>query len=463
MMMAPPIILALAVAFGVDPSVAPTTRVLNCTEAGCHAPQLDRPFLHGPTAVHSCDVCHEFADPGQHKFQLKAQGRDLCTFCHINKTGREGPVVHEPVAKGECLSCHDPHGSSVRSMLRQDSVNGQCAQCHAETLKASHIHQPAGEDCTKCHEAHTSKHERLLTMTPRELCISCHAAVGERAAHAAFPHDPARGDCLSCHTPHATEQIKALKASPRELCVSCHAEVAQQASSATHPHSAVLEGKACLNCHEPHGSDHSKQIRGDGVATCLACHKEPIKVAAAASERIVGGVVAGVPELAQAGMFRHGPIATEDNGGCAACHAVHGGERASLLVGAYSTEFYQRFSDDAYGLCLKCHDRDRLLGESAQAGGAGVVGGMTNFRHGERNLHAVHVDRGDQGRSCRACHTPHASRFPQQIADSVPFGKWSIPINFNPTAVGGSCSPGCHKPYSYERSPTPTPTAQPKP
>jgi hypothetical protein len=37
------------------------------------------------------------------------------------------------------------------------------------------------------------------------------------------------------------------------------------------------------------------------------------------------------------------------------------------------------------------------------------------------------------------------------IADSVPFGKWSLPLKFVKTETGGSCAPGCHKPQSYDR------------
>jgi len=37
------------------------------------------------------------------------------------------------------------------------------------------------------------------------------------------------------------------------------------------------------------------------------------------------------------------------------------------------------------------------------------------------------------------------------VRDSVPFGKWEMPIKFVKNETGGSCSPGCHKPYSYDR------------
>jgi hypothetical protein len=61
------------------------------------------------------------------------------------------------------------------------------------------------------------------------------------------------------------------------------------------------------------------------------------------------------------------------------------------------------------------------------------------------------VNKEDRGRSCRACHATHASAHPLHVRDSVPYGKWEMPINFKQTSTGGSCSPGCHKEQSYDR------------
>jgi hypothetical protein len=76
--------------------------------------------------------------------------------------------------------------------------------------------------------------------------------------------------------------------------------------------------------------------------------------------------------------------------------------------------------------------------------------GLTGFRNGPRNLHAVHVNK-EKGRNCRACHSTHASGNELHVRDNVPFGRWQMPINYERTTTGGSCSPGCHKPYEYNR------------
>lgn len=78
---------------------------------------------------------------------------------------------------------------------------------------------------------------------------------------------------------------------------------------------------------------------------------------------------------------------------------------------------------------------------------------LTNFRDGDLNLHYLHVNRDKKGRSCRTCHEIHGSDLPAHVATSVPFegSGWPLPIGFKKTPSGGSCAPGCHKPYGYDR------------
>jgi predicted CXXCH cytochrome family protein len=434
----------------------PTTRVLDCTTSGCHAKEMDHKFLHGPTAVQACEACHEYKDPARHSFELKRQGKDLCAFCHIDKSGTEAPVVHAPVAKGDCTSCHDPHGSNVRRLLKRDTVPALCSTCHGDVLKGSHVHKPATEDCTSCHKAHTSDHAKLLIAEKRDLCISCHKEVGKTASESPHQHKPLEGDCLQCHNAHSSEQPKILRAPTADLCTSCHQDVAKTVSAAGHPHSAVTDGKSCVNCHAPHGSDHARLLSRDAVSTCLECHKKPIVVS---KER----TVAAVADIADPKLSKHGPIQKDD---CAACHGVHGADQPKLLIANYSQEFYQTYSDEAYALCFKCHDRSLAIEPTLDK--------QTGFRDGSRNLHYVHISKSPQGRSCRACHAVHAAKCEQQIAETVTFGQWKLPINFKPTATGGSCAPGCHKPEAYDRksavkplpaasAPTPAGSAGPAP
>lgn len=411
----------------------PRTRVMTCTTAGCHASELEHEFLHGPAAVSACDACHGYIDPVQHTFQLKRQGADLCTFCHIDHTGTEGPFVHAPMAEGACTTCHNPHGSSTRALMQADSVNAMCLECHTQVLDGQHAHQPAADNCTSCHLPHTSEFQTLLRSPTNSLCATCHQDVFDAVETMAHPHPPAQENCLTCHTPHASDAVKILRQPPQELCVSCHGDVGLTIDAATHPHSVVTNERACMNCHSPHASDHASALLGSTIATCLECHASPIEVT---KQR----TIAGVPELAEPDMHLHGPV---QQGNCSECHDVHGGVNNALLVEPFPESFYLPFSEDAYALCLKCHDPATIEVDGPDA--------ITGFRNGERNLHTVHVAGQPQGRSCRACHTVHASRVETLIADTVAFGQWQLPINWKPTPTGGTCASGCHEVRSYDR------------
>jgi len=451
---------ALAIVVWSQPAQPPTTRVVDCTEGGCHAETMAHEFLHGPTAVSACTTCHKYTDATTHTFELKAQGRELCDFCHIDKVGTEGPVVHEPVATGDCLSCHDPHGAATRKLLTSPTLSQLCLSCHEQTLAGTHAHEPAANgDCLSCHDVHTADHEGLLVMERRALCLSCHEQERDAIESAVHVHKPVAGDCLECHTPHVSEFAGGLKGAPRDLCLSCHDPIRELAESARYKHSALTEDRACLNCHVPHASKTPALQHADPIAACLACHKEPepeeTKTAQTTNpaapvfinkepQPVVRRVVAPpAPELSTRLAIAHGPVADAD---CAACHSVHGAAHSRLLKLPYTESFYQDFTPAAYELCFSCHS-ETLATDSPTTT-------ATRFRNGSRNLHAVHVNK-EQGRTCRACHTTHASDTRAQIRKEAPFGQWLIPLNFESAETGGSCAPGCHKPESYDREADP--------
>ncbi len=436
-----------------QPVARPTQRVANCTAGGCHAGQINYKVLHGPTAIGACDTCHEYVDPAAHTFKQKREDAKLCTFCHV---GQEvGKVIHKPVADGQCLGCHNPHGAANKQMLRSENAGQMCASCHGDVTRArKNVHGPiATGNCATCHNSHSSEFPHLLTAQGRDLCLGCHNQMGQQLAAVKFVHKPAEGDCLQCHEAHASDHTMQLKLAPLDLCESCHADVKQQAQAAARKHSVVTTGQACATCHTPHGSDLAKLMKDEPVRLCLTCHDQPI---------VQNGqtTVAAVAEIAAKDQFKHGPIR---DGDCAGCHQAHGGDLARLLAAPYTQAFYQAFSLDAYELCFRCHDKQLVLTAQTR--------GLTDFRDGETNLHYLHVNKPERGRSCRACHSTHASKHPLHIRDSVPFGNWQMPINFKPTPNGGGCSPGCHKPLSYDRasplnpSPTTAPdeTAPPRP
>ena len=189
-------------------------------------------------------------------------------------------------------------------------------------------------------------------------------------------------------------------------------------------HAALDEG--CEACHEPTGSTHPAKgekgfrLSGAEKEVCLSCHSETVSESA---------------------KFIHTPVAL---GRCTGCHDPHGSDYPYLLKKEYPVRNYVRYSKKEYQLCFSCHKRDLLMFPDTSF--------ATKFRDGEKNLHYFHVKKPRKGKNCRMCHVMHASGRPGLIADSAVFGRWRMPIGFEPSPSGGTCSPGCHETRTYDRN-----------
>lgn len=420
--------------------IDPPTTVIErggCVTAECHPGIKDHAILHAPINVNACDACHTLSDPATHTFTPTRAREEQCLFCHtVDLT--DMPVVHEPVAAGDCVACHDPHGGAGKTLLRGGKYIDLCRSCHESVGEAKAVvHGPAAAGaCGACHEPHASKNRQLLSVDGRELCLRCHVNTGIAIDTLRDVHEPAEGDCLMCHDPHASDHEAALKKDPRLLCTECHTQIQHTIETATTAHAAVTTDRSCLNCHTGHASDHANLLQQDTMQLCFECHNRKITLTD-------GTEIANMKEIIEKGTSLHGPIAEHD---CAACHEIHGGGHRRLLTAEYPTEFYLPFAESEYSLCFNCHDRNLVLLEKTDT--------VTGFRNGEENLHFVHVNKDEKGRSCRVCHDAHASDQANHIRDSIPFGpkNWPLPIRYQASENGGGCAAGCHEALKYSRT-----------
>lgn len=418
----------------------PTQEVLRegCVTAECHVKVKDMPFIHGPVNVDACDACHELVSAVEHTYKLARKKQELCLFCHELPLAKEGINIHQPLTTGKCLECHNPHGGRERTMLQATSAAELCRKCHEDvTGERSTVHGPvAAGACNACHSPHTSPYPKLLAAEGRDVCLQCHVTTQTQIESSRAVHGPVNVDCKVCHEPHAGDHPMMLREALPELCFGCHESIQHVVDTATTQHAAVTTERACLSCHDGHASDYPMILREDMMTLCFECHNKEITLDTGRKLGNIQAVIAG-------GKSLHGPVAQSN---CAACHEIHGGGNFRLLIREYPPEFYAPFKEENYALCFSCHDQQLVLDPETTS--------LTNFRNGNTNLHYLHVNKDRKGRTCRACHETHASKRERHIRESVPFGPkgWELPINFENSSTGGSCAPGCHAKYAYDRA-----------
>ena len=199
---------------------------LNQTCLACHEKNNQVSFdgsKHARRNV-SCTSCHSVHNPKSVTGQLKTKtDAETCFSCHKTERAKAQRTSHHPVREGKmgCTSCHNPHEGNRAKMLKAESVNDLCYQCHTEKRGPFLFeHAPVREDCVSCHDAHGSNHKRMLTQKAPTVCWNCHltgsghfgsldnlitekgvpqAPVG---APTGYPATGSRGvgrSCLNCH------------------------------------------------------------------------------------------------------------------------------------------------------------------------------------------------------------------------------------------------------------------------
>lgn len=400
----------------------------NCVNSKCHTDFKKFKIVHSPVEE-DCEACHE--KTGKHEFKLFYKDvNQICTDCHEDRGG--GKFLHGALKMKKCIFCHNPHGGDTKALMRTKRVDTTCFECHdRKTKEGKYIHGPnVSGNCSICHDAHSSDNRYLLISPQEQLCINCHTdkdyTDSDKKMHTAL-----EDGCTGCHNPHASQFKYQLITSPKKICAECHSDLVDQAKQVIEKHPPVSDGKGCVNCHDPHGSPYDNNLKDNQVSLCLSCHNKPI-IGTDGKDYNIFKILAENPE-------KHGPIR---EGNCAGCHNPHGSNFYKILVAEYPKKFYTPYEKKKYSLCFECHEAN--LAENPKT----TVD--TNFRNGSENLHYVHVHK-KKGRTCRACHMAHASKLPKHIREETPFGKWDIPINFTINKNGGSCSPGCHREYKYNR------------
>lgn len=334
-------------------------------------------YVHQPLKKGECGSCHN-PHVAHFKGLLDEKGAELCYKCHQDAQKKFAQdLVHQPVRRGECLSCHEPHASGSRGLLRH-GLKSTCFSCHTtlqEKYKYTHSPYTKGQ-CSSCHRPHQSEHALLLKFEGETLCFSCHQGDALRKGH---PNYPGRlRDCLSCHNPHGSSRKgiirDVLHAPYAKGCGDCHAKGKKQVGT-----------EVCLGCHgevaEKTFMSHT-HLSGKAVNKCVACHSPH----AADEKTLLKGsqaqVCMGCHEDTRVRyedtLYKHSGAET-----CTECHDVHGSNLLVMLKG------------DGNGICTRCHETQ---GKFTHPIGEKVIdprtGGMV---------------------SCVTCHTPMGSDYKYEL------------------------------------------------
>lgn len=367
-------------------------------------------YLHEPFKMGACQICH-ITDASKPGALVAKDIKNICYECHKTRYTQE--FDHKPVVEGRCMDCHDPHQSDTERLLKASSVNALCLNCHSE----------AGN-----HKGKARK--KFVNMT------------------GSFKHKPAEKSCLECHDPHTASYKGLLKNDGNmALCLGCHDDLeghknmGKWINEVKYKHGAVSNSKnKCLECHDPHATEHKGILKKSQVDMCLSCHDKSLK----ADED--GGMLLNIAQHLKENPNWHKPISdVKEEGGCAACHEPHGSDNFSILRKPFTKNFYDKVDNQDF-FCFECHDHDKVSKRLIKP----AYRNVTAFRDGELNLHYLHVnDR--KGRSCRACHDEHASKYSHLIRDYTDFNNVKFPLRYIETENGGSCAPACHKKFEYDR------------
>ena len=244
----------------------------------CHVDVMSRPVMHGPVAAGQCGTCHVLRNEnGRRRVALKDSAKQdtsrLCLTCHSDMAERLSQRHrHAPVAAGNCTACHDPHGSPFRFQLPAEGTRA-CTTCHediAQALAQSYVHAPAAAACQICHDPHAAGGPSQLRAAGNGLCLTCHfEAAGDVQAM----------DRRALFGRHPPAQLERLLAEGRRIRLD--ASRATGHPTMAHPVDVREDPRAkgqtlgCASCHNPHGSPGANLFRFRAMsvsALCVQCH-----------------------------------------------------------------------------------------------------------------------------------------------------------------------------------------------
>ena len=237
---------------------------------------------HGDTAAHLDDPSNK-PQRSFGKGMLAAEKSDACLSCHDGNRQlafwSSGKHVKNDVACSDCHSIHGatPEPSTSRYVTTQRKLQYEtCARCHrsirAQLEKNSHHPITEGKvACSDCHNPHGAlSHAMVKNESVNQLCLNCHT---DKRGPFVWPHLPVEENCLSCHGPHGSNVPKLLNVKVPQLCQDCHGSAHGQLAygssfaigGANQDRASRFEARSCINCHQTIHGSNAPTLRGEAL------------------------------------------------------------------------------------------------------------------------------------------------------------------------------------------------------
>lgn len=185
--------------FAFDDAIDPMVKSARCLACHYSSPDLSlwEMGVHNMNGL-SCDNCHTM-HPTSYQ---PANQQEICYGCHRRVKVEANKRSHHPLLEGKlnCSSCHQPHGTMSRGLIKGSNAQMLCYSCHAEKRgPAAWNHPPVEENCQTCHRPHGSTHASLLVERVPQLCKNCHDWSRSPGSPYAVNAGQNSGRCLQSH------------------------------------------------------------------------------------------------------------------------------------------------------------------------------------------------------------------------------------------------------------------------
>jgi predicted CXXCH cytochrome family protein len=349
------------------------------------------------------------------------------------------PPARGADAAAKCVNCHDPHGWEDRdgtipalAVAREEAL---CVSCHDGAHARSDIRTDIGKPFAHPTSTVRGRHAGPGEALPSDFAIS--------------PLNRRHAECEDCHNPHVARWVEDPTLPPPEaskalLGVSRVAVLngapgvrpgyvfIPASDTTTAP---VAEYQLCFKCHSSWTTQPSGQTDMARALNPANPSYHPVEAP---------GANPGIRSAAFTMGWNAGSMMR-----CSDCHGSesgssrgpHGSMHPAILAGPYqaSPQDHDATPDE---VCFRCH----TYGVYADPQSPPEVQSASRFnRPLFESGHVFHV--GDKRVPCYACHDSHGSATQPHL---MVLGRNPGLIGYSATPAGGTCTPSCHAPKTYQ-------------